>query len=128
MQAKLIKRDQAKIVDLGTKLIIKYTSEDRELEVNHMKISGRHPEVVGQFVYENEVHFMLYVTKGSGKVHCNKDVFEVQVGDVVDVPPKVRFAVEGEGFEYLALQTPAWSPGQAYIVVADGNVVEKTER
>lgn len=126
MASTLMKNSAAKKVDLGTKVIFKYTSTDKNLEVNHMKISGRHPENPAHFVYEDTVHFMLYVLKGTGKVYCEDEIYEVEIGDVVDVPAKTRFAVDGKELEYLAVQTPAWTPKQAYIVDTEGNVVEQT--
>lgn len=128
--SKLIKKNDATFVDLGTKFITKYTSEDKSLEINHMKIHGRHPENPEHFVYEEQVHFMLYVVSGTGTVWCDSECYEVSVGDVVDVPAKTKFAVDStdETFEYFALQSPAWSPEQAFIVNKEGTVVEQTTK
>lgn len=93
-----------------------------------MKIQGRHPENPEHFVYEEQVHFMLYVVSGHGIVWCDSERYEVSVGDVVDVPAKTKFAVESstETFEYFALQSPAWFPEQAFIVDSKGTIVEQT--
>jgi mannose-6-phosphate isomerase-like protein (cupin superfamily) len=118
----LIKKDQAKIVDLGTKIIRKHTSEDKHLEINHMTLNGRTPEKVGTFLCETKVHFMVYVTKGSGKIFRGEDSFEVSEGDSVDVPPGVKFAAEGN-FEYITAESPAWYVEQAQIVDEEGKRV-----
>lgn len=125
-KAILIKQSNAKKVDLGTKVITKYTSQDKKLEANHVKISGRHPEEKDQFIYETDCHFLVYVINGSGTIFCDDDKFEVTQGDVVDVPPKTKYAVEGD-LEYLALDTPAWYPEQAAIVDKNGNLIEDTK-
>ncbi len=123
MNATLIKKSDAKIVDLQTKIIKKYTPEHRNLEVNVMEINGRHPENSEHFVLEKECHFMIYILNGSGKVYCNDEIFQVEAGDVVDVPVKTRFAVEGNPIEYLTVDLPAWFPEQASIVDKEGNII-----
>ncbi|MDP1722432.1 MAG: hypothetical protein Q8L37_04440 [Candidatus Gottesmanbacteria bacterium] len=116
----------SKIVDLGAKKIRKFISSDKQLEINYMTISGRHPENPDYFVYEIDVHFMVYILKGSGKIYCDDDVFDVFPGDIIDVPTKVRFATEGKNFEYLTFGYPAWYPEQAFMVDRRGNIIEKT--
>ena len=74
-------------------------------------------------MYESEVHFMVLVTKGKGKIFCGDDVFDVSEGDCVDVPLKTKFAAEGYGFEYITAESPAWYPEQAKIVNKDGNIL-----
>ncbi len=103
----LIKKEQAKIVDLGTKIIRKYTASDKQLEINHMTLNGRTPEKEGTFLCETKVHFMVYITKGSGRMFCGEDAFEVSEGDCVDVPTGIKFAAEGN-FEYITAESPAW--------------------
>jgi mannose-6-phosphate isomerase-like protein (cupin superfamily) len=121
------KSNPSKIVDLGSKVITKFTAPGNDLEINHMKISGRHPENPEQFIYETDVHFMVYVLKGSAKISTESKTFDVEEGDVLDFPPKSKFAVEGNNFEYLAIENPAWFPEQAYIVDKEGNVLEDTQ-
>jgi mannose-6-phosphate isomerase-like protein (cupin superfamily) len=118
----LIKKNQAEIVDLGAKIIRKYTAFDKQLEVNHMVLNGRTPEESGAFLRETKVHFMAYVTKGNGKIFMEEEIFEVGVGDCVDVPPGTKFAAEGN-FEYITAENPAWYPEQAQIVDKNGNKV-----
>ncbi len=122
----IIKKDQAKIVvvDKGTKLIRNYAAPDRQLEINHMILNGRTPEKEGKFLCETEVHFMAFVIKGKGKMYIGDNVFDVEEGDCVDVPPKTKFAAEGYDFEYITAESPAWYPEQAKIVDKDGNVLE----
>lgn len=114
----LIKKEQAKIVDLGTKIIRKHTSRDKQLEINHMTLNGRTPEKSGTFLCETKVHFMVYVIKGNGKIFCGKDIFDVSEGDSVDVSPGARFAAEGN-FEYITAESPAWYAEQAQVVDED---------
>lgn len=121
------KKNDAKIVDLKTKLIRKYTTPDRKLEVNHMVLTGRNPENPNHFIYEKEVRFMVYILKGKGKIYCDNSVYEVEVGDVFDVPTKTRFAAEGTNFEYLTFEYPAWFPQQASIVDSNNNLIEQSK-
>ncbi len=116
----LIKKNEAKIVDKGMKIIRKYTSPDKSLEINHMILNGRTPEKEGQFLCETEVHFMAFVIKGNGKMYVGDEVFEVSEGDCVDVPPGTKFAAEGFDFEYITAESPAWHPEQTKIVDKNG--------
>ena len=127
--ATLIKKDQSKLVDLGTKKIYKYTAPDNKLEINRMEMFGRNPENPEHFILETAVHFMIYVTSGTGRIYCDDEIFEVQVADVVDVPQSVMFAAESTStdFTYLVCETPAWFPEQASIVTKDGELVEQTK-
>ncbi len=121
----LIKKDEAKIVDKGTKKIIKYTAPDRSLEINYMILNGRTPEKEGEFLCETKVHCMMFVIKGNGKMYVDNEVFEVSEGDCVDVPAGSSFAAEGYNFEYITAESPAWYPEQATIVDKNGNMIEK---
>lgn len=125
---KIIRKKQAKKVDLGNKFIFKYTSPSKDLEINHMIINGRHPENPDHFIWETECHFMIFVVKGEGTVYTDDKIFKVKKGDCVDFPPKTKFAIKGRNFEYLTVDTPAWFPSQAKIVDRKGNVVEDTEK
>jgi mannose-6-phosphate isomerase-like protein (cupin superfamily) len=128
MSSTLIKKSNARIVDLGTKVIRKYTAPDKLLEVNRMTLTGRNPENPHHFIFETKVHFMVYVVKGRGKIYCNDEVYEVEVEDVVDVPVNTRFAAEGTDFEYLTIEAPAWFPEQAFIVDKDSKVIEQSKK
>ncbi len=116
----LIRKNQAKIIDKGDKVIKKYTAPDKQLEINHMTLNGRTPDKEGTFLCETKLHWMLFVTKGKGRVFRNDEVFDVEEGDCVDFPPGTRFAAEGRNFEYITVENPAWYPEQAKIVDKDG--------
>lgn len=118
----LIKKEQAEIVNLGTKIIRKYTASDKQLEINYMILNGRTPEKAGTFICETKVHFIVFVIKGNGKIFLDKDIFEVGEGDSVDVPAGTKFAAEGN-FEYITAENPAWYSEQAQIVDKNGNKV-----
>ncbi|MCK5084621.1 MAG: hypothetical protein KAQ64_03135 [Candidatus Pacebacteria bacterium] len=105
-----------KKVDLKTKVIYKYPSLSRLLELNYMVVNGRHPEIENEYIIEHDCQFIVYVTKGSGKIYAGDEVFNVKIGDSVYVPIENKFAVEGTGLEYVTIETPAWYPEQAEIV------------
>ena len=119
----LIKKEKAKIVDKGSKIIKKHTAKDKQLEINHMILNGRTPENQGEFLCETEIHSMVLVIKGKGKIFCGDDVFEVSESDCIDVPKGTKFAAEGYDFEYITAENPAWYPEQAKIVDKDGNIL-----
>lgn len=106
-----------KKVDLGTKVIYKYPSLSRLLELNYMVVNGRHPENKNEFIVEHDCQFIIYITKGSGKIYAGDEIFNVKTGDTVYVPTENKFAVEGEGLEYITTETPAWYPEQAEVVL-----------
>lgn len=120
----IIKKDQAKIVDQKTKVIRKYTSPDKQLEINYMILNGRTPEKEGTFLCETKLHFMVIVIRGKGRTFLENEVFNVEEGDCVDVPAGTKFAAEGYNFEYITAESPAWYPEQAKIVDKDGNVLK----
>jgi mannose-6-phosphate isomerase-like protein (cupin superfamily) len=124
----LIKKSAAKIIDLHTKIIRKYTALDKSLEFNHMTLSGRNPENPEHYIFETKVHFMVFILKGKGKVYCDDQVFYVETGDVVDVPVNTKFAAEGDDFEYLTTETPAWFPEQAFIVDENKNIIVNSKK
>ena len=106
-----------KRVDLGTKVIYKYPSLSRLLELNYMVVNGRHPENKNEYIIEHDCQFIIYVTKGNGKIYAGDEMFDVKVGDTVYVPTENKFAVEGKGLEYITTETPAWYPEQAEVVL-----------
>ena len=116
----LIKKNQAKIITQQTKIIRKYTAPGKQLEINQMILNGRTPEIEGTFLCETKVHFMVYVIKGTGKIFCGSEVFNVWEGDCVDVPAGTKFAAEGK-FEYITAENPAWYADQAIIVDSNDN-------
>jgi mannose-6-phosphate isomerase-like protein (cupin superfamily) len=107
----------------ANKTIKRYPSASRVTEINLMTVNGRSPIAVDQFIYNSLVHFMVYVTKGTGTFYVDDAVLDASEGDVLDVPPKTRFAVRGDGLEYVTVENPAFFPEQAYIVDAAGRVV-----
>jgi mannose-6-phosphate isomerase-like protein (cupin superfamily) len=124
----MIKKKDARIVDLGTKVIEKYTAPDRSVEINHMTIHGRHPETPGQFIYETGIHWMLFVIRGTGNVYLDDETYTVSEGDAIDILPNTRFAAEGHDFEYITVENPAWYPEQASIVDAQSNRIQSTNK
>ena len=111
----VIRKKDAKIEALGSKVIRKYVAQDKQLEINYMTLKGRTPEKEGTFLCETKVHFMVLVIKGKGKIFCGGSVYDVEKGDVVDVPAGVLFAAVGN-FEYITAESPAWYKEQARIV------------
>lgn len=123
----LIKKDQAKIVNLGSKIIRKYTASDRSLEINHMTIKGRHPEIENHFIFETGVSFMVYILKGTGTLYVGDNEYEVGPEDVVYVPKSTKYAVESDNLEYLTVESPAWYSEQAFIVDEHAKIIEETK-
>jgi mannose-6-phosphate isomerase-like protein (cupin superfamily) len=103
-------------VDLGTKVIYKYPSLSKLLGLSCMAVNGRHPENKDEYTIEHDCQFIIYVVKGNGKIYAGDEIFNVETGDTVYVPIENKFAVEGEGLEYVTIDTPAWYPEQAEIV------------
>lgn len=116
MKAKKFAPADTRIVDLGTKIIYNYPSLPRLVELNHMVVNGRHPEDENKYVLEHDCQFILHVIRAEGKIYAGNEIFDVDVGDVVHVPTNTKFAAEGEGFEYITANVPAWYPDQAEVV------------
>ena len=108
--------DDAKKVDLGTKVIYKYPSLSKLIEVNYMVVNGRHPEKENEFIIDHDCHFIIYITKGKGRIYAGDEIFDVKIGDTVCVPPENKFAAEGKDFEYLTTESPGWYPEQMGVV------------
>ena len=107
------------------KTIRKYPSPSKVMEYNIMKVNGRSPMDEGLFIYNNLVHFMIYVKSGNGKFFVGDEVISVRAGDMLDVPPKTRFAAHGDNLEYVTVENPAWYPEQFYIVNRLNEIVKK---
>lgn len=107
MKAQKVGEKQTKKIDLGTKVIHEYPLDTKLMSVAYMVIDGRHPKDKNTFLLEHDCAFILYLTKGKGKVYVGDEVFEVGVGDAVFVPTEQRFAVEGK-MEYVTVDTPAF--------------------
>lgn len=122
-----IKKQNAKVVNLGTKIILKYTSSDGQLEVNHMTIHGRHPDNPAHFIFETKVTFMVFILKGKGRISRDDEIIEVEPEDVIEFPTSTRFAAEGD-FEYLTFEHPAWFASQASIVDKNNVKIENTTK
>lgn len=99
-------------INLGSKVIFKYPSPDKSMDIGLMVVKGRHPENKRTFILEHGCSFVMYVTKGNGIVYAGNEKFDVVVGDVVFVPKENKFAVDGE-FEYITVDTPAFYPEQS---------------
>lgn len=122
-------KSNAKEIELiridSNKTIKRYPSTSRVIEMNVMTVNGRSPINADHFIYNSLVHFMIYVIKGKGVFYVDDKTFETSEGDVLDVPPKTRFAVSGQGLEYVTIENPAFFAEQSYIVNSKGDVVEK---
>ena len=110
--AKYIK-DDARKIDLGTKVIYKYPTPMDELDIGVMHVDGRHPEQDGVFIIEEACSFVMYILEGAGKVYVEDQVFDVAGEDVVFVPKNHRFAVSGGGLKYVTVDNPAFYPEQS---------------
>lgn len=115
MKPKKYTHKDARKIDLKSKIIYKYPTPNKELEVNYMKVDGRHPIQENKFIIEHKCQFVVYVTKGKGKIFAGNEIFDVKIGDVVFVPINNRFAVEGK-LEYVTFENPAWYPEQSEII------------
>lgn len=99
--------DQANRIDLGTKVIYKYPTPTKLFDVGRMVVKGRHPEDPQIFIIEHECSFVMYITRGKGRVYAGDKAFDVVPEDVVFVPSEHKFAVEGD-FEYITFDAPAF--------------------
>ena len=98
--------NQTNLVDLGTKKIYKYPFPTKLLSIAKMNVNGRHPTNKNKYILEHNCSFIIYVTKGKGKINAGEKIFNVIVGDCIFVPAENKFAVEGI-IEYVTVDTPA---------------------
>jgi mannose-6-phosphate isomerase-like protein (cupin superfamily) len=103
-------KSDAKITDQVTKIVHAYPSPTRMMSVAYMEIKGRHPQG-NKFSLDHDCAFMIYVTKGEGKVYLDKEIVKVTVGDVVYVAIGTPFACEGR-MEYVIVDVPGFYPEQ----------------
>ncbi len=103
---------QAAVISFGTKIIYKYPTSTKKMDLGVMVVNGRHPQGKNIFLYERECDFVIYVLRGSGKIFAGSEIFEVSKKDVVFVPRKNKFAVEGK-LEYVTVNCPAFFPEQS---------------
>jgi mannose-6-phosphate isomerase-like protein (cupin superfamily) len=77
------------------------------MDIGYMVVKGRHPKDKNTFIIEHKCCFVIYVTKGKGKIYAGNEAFDVKAGDVVFVPTNNKFAAEGH-FEYITVDNPAF--------------------
>lgn len=94
-------------IDLGTKIIFKYPTPTKLMDVGKMVVNGRNPQKEGSFILEKECSFIMYILSGKGRVFAGDEIFDVVAEDVVFVPKENKFAVEGN-FEYITFDSPAF--------------------
>lgn len=98
---------ETNLVDLGTKKIYKYPFKTKLLSVAKIVVNGRHPTDKNKFILEHKCSFVIYVTKGGGKIYAGNKTFAVEEEDCVFVPTENKFAVEGN-LEYVKVDGPAF--------------------
>jgi mannose-6-phosphate isomerase-like protein (cupin superfamily) len=118
MEAKKYSVNDVKKIDLDTKIIYKYPTPTKDFDLGHMVVKGRHPVDPDTFIVENDCSFVMYILSGYGKVYAGGQEFDVTAKDVVFVPAKNNFAVEGE-FEYVTFDSPAFYPEQSSEIKID---------
>jgi mannose-6-phosphate isomerase-like protein (cupin superfamily) len=82
------------------------------MDISIMKVNGRHPQEKNKFLLEHECQFVMFITKGEGKVYTDDQVFKAKPQDVIFVPKETKFAVEGN-FEHITVDVPAFYPEQS---------------
>lgn len=104
-------------IDLDTKVIYKYPTPTKLFDIGRMVVKGRHPKDADVFILEHECNFVMYILSGNGRVFAGGEVFKVKPEDVVFVPAKNKFAVEGD-LEYITFDAPAFYPEQSEEITA----------
>ena len=99
-------------IDLGTKVIFKYPTPMKIMDIARMVVRGRHPQGETKFLLEHDCNFVIYVIKGKGIIYAGDEVYKVKVNDVVFVPKENKFAAEGE-MEYITVDSPAFNMEQS---------------
>jgi len=107
----------AHTIDLGSKVIRKYPTPTKNFDIGHMSVDGRHPKNPSSFIFESECSFVMYILSGSGTVYAGSEKFKVKSKDVVFVPARNNFAVEGK-FDYITFDAPAFFAEQSSEVTA----------
>jgi len=101
-------------VDLGSKVIHKYPTPTKRYDIARMVVKGRFPKD-NQYTYNSVCDFFIFVLEGTGKVYAGDEIFEVKPQDIVFVPKKNKYAVDGY-FSYVTIDVPAFYDDQAQIV------------
>jgi mannose-6-phosphate isomerase-like protein (cupin superfamily) len=99
-------------IDQETKVIYKYPTPTRQFDIGRMVVKGRHPKDPKTFIIEGDCSFVMHITKGTGRVFAGDEIFDVVEEDVVVVPARHKFAVEGD-MEYITFDSPAFYPEQS---------------
>ena len=106
-------------IDLGTKVIFKYPTPTKNMDIARMVVKGRHPQSKNKFILEHDCNFVIYVIKGKGKIYAGDKIFDVKVNDVVFVPKENKFAAEGN-MEYITVDSPAFYMEQSEEIEVGG--------
>ena len=100
-----------KKTNFGSKIIYKYPTPTKNADIGHMLVNGRHPKNARSFMMNQVCSFVIFITKGTGTIYAGDEIFNVKPEDVVFIPAKNKYAVEGN-FEYVTVDFPSWYPEQ----------------
>ena len=77
-------------------------------------IDGRYPEE--KRVINLECEEMCYVIGGSGTIHSDKGIFEINEGDSYSFEIGEKYAIEGDNLKLVLINAPKWRLDQHKVV------------
>jgi len=106
--------------DTAVREILNPKHESQTLVINyslaHASVKPNEKSLPHKFHEASEVYYIL---KGSGLMHIDDEVSEVQPGDTIYIPPKAVQWIENTGtadLEFLCIVDPAWEPNAEDLV------------
>lgn len=103
-----VKKSKAKVFSRPTCTVYEYGGTTN-LDLAVGEIKGRYPEK--GWVRNTKVDETYFVIVGKGKVYLEKEIFEVNEGDLVMIEKNKWYRAEGNLTVVIAC-SPPWSPGQ----------------
>ena len=98
----------------GESLFNQYPTVFEHHSTGTAHINARFP-VIG-FAKENEVDQSLYVENGVGVAYVRDTEFPLEPGDVLSIPRKTPYWIEGEELKLVVVSSPPWFLEQHEVV------------
>lgn len=111
---KLVKKSQThSFQNSATCKAIEYPTDDKDINGAIVELTGKYP--ADGRVMNTKCKEMAYIIKGSVKLTIEKEIVELNEGDLVLLEPNEKYCWDGEVTMFVPC-SPAWYPEQHKVV------------
>lgn len=104
------KSEARKVKEHKVSAFYEYDLPFNKLAVGVSEIDGRYPQ--NGFVVDEKVEQVWYVESGSGTVFVGDDLMHMKKGDLIYIPKKKKYWIQGNYLKIVVSSSPPWSKTQ----------------